>query len=73
MRLPRIAALTAAALLVLAACGDGDDVATPVPNGDDAPAVATSAPEEGVVETMPAPDEDVVEESPALDEGAVEE
>ena len=73
MRLPRIAALTAAALLVLAACGDSDTVATPVPNADDAPAVATSAPDEGAVETMTAPVEDVVEESPALDGGAVEE
>ena len=62
MRLPRIAALTAAALLVLAACGDGDDVATEVPNADEAPAVATTAPDEGAVETMPAPDEGVVEE-----------
>jgi hypothetical protein len=49
MRLPRIAALAAAAMLALVACGDGDEVATIVPDAED-PAVTTPAPEDAVVE-----------------------
>lgn len=50
MRLPRIAALAAAAMLTLVACGEGDEVATIVPDDAEVPAVTTPAPEDVVVE-----------------------
>jgi hypothetical protein len=50
MRLPRIAALAAAAMLVFAACDDGEAVVTPVPDGAEEPAVTTPGPDDVVVE-----------------------
>lgn len=50
MRLPRIAALAAAAMLALVACGEGEAVVTPVPDGAEEPAVTTPGPDDVVVE-----------------------
>ncbi|MFO7531189.1 MAG: hypothetical protein R6W93_01920 [Candidatus Limnocylindrales bacterium] len=50
MRLHRIAALAAAAMLALVACGEGDDIATAVPDGAQDPAITTPGPEDVVVE-----------------------
>lgn len=54
MRYPRLGALAATAMLIVAACGDDEgDAATAVPAEDESPPVATPAP----VDSSPVPGE----------------